>query len=44
MTDDTVKFRYTLYRGWLSTGDSNGSVLWIMLNPSTATDTIDDPT
>ena len=39
-------YRYHLYRAWPSASllDMNGSVLWIMLNPSTATDTQLDPT
>lgn len=34
-------YRYTLYRQWIGTG---GTVNFIMLNPSTATDVFDDPT
>lgn len=36
-----MNHRFTLYREWLGTG---GTVNFIMLNPSTADDTFDDPT
>lgn len=35
------RYRYTLRRRWLL---GEGSMLWILLNPSTATATVDDPT
>ena len=34
-------YRYLLYRKW---GNSNKKITWIMLNPSTADETVDDPT
>jgi hypothetical protein len=37
----TNNHRLTLRRSWIGTG---GQVNWLMLNPSTATDTADDPT
>lgn len=39
--DATGRFRYVLRRSWAG---GAGSVLWIMLNPSTADATRDDPT
>jgi hypothetical protein len=50
MTRDCIfspcrKFRYTLFRTWRDLIDSReGFVNWLLLNPSTATDSIDDPT
>ena len=38
------KYRYTLVREWSSLSDKPGYVLFIMLNPSTADETILDPT
>ena len=35
------KYRYTLRRRWLLGG---GSILWVLLNPSTADAHVDDPT
>jgi hypothetical protein len=35
------EYRYTLIREWLT---GSGTVLWVMLNPSTADDKKDDPT
>lgn len=39
MTD----YRYSLHREW-HTLDTSGRLCWVMLNPSTADDTTDDPT
>jgi hypothetical protein len=36
-----MSYRYTLTREWLT---GVGTVCWVMLNPSTADDTVDDPT
>lgn len=43
---DCGRFRYSLTRDWsgLFPAREPGSVLWIMLNPSTADGTADDPT
>ncbi len=38
---DDKKYRYQLWRIW---DDSKPKILWIMLNPSTADESIDDPT
>lgn len=40
--DPTKKYRYSLMRVWDS--GQLGKIVWIMLNPSTADDKIDDPT
>ena len=37
----TLSYRYTLTREWRG---GAGTVCWVMLNPSTADDTVDDPT
>lgn len=38
---DCGSYRYVLSRQWLL---GSGSILWILLNPSTATESTDDPT
>ncbi len=38
--DEDKIYRYLLYRKW---GDSKKKITWIMLNPSTADETVDDP-
>lgn len=39
------RYRYELARRWSpDTGDRSGVLVWIMLNPSTADGTVDDPT
>jgi len=39
--DTTKKYRYLLMRQW---SENNAQITWIMLNPSTADENIDDPT
>lgn len=39
--DKNKIYRYLLTRKW---GNSGQKITWIMLNPSTTDDTIDDPT
>lgn len=39
--DEDKIYRYLLYRKW---GPSTKKIAWIMLNPSTADETLDDPT